>query len=136
MFVVQISLLIVTFLSLTSQIFSLMQASKENNPYPRITPCVNKWSVFFLILILILFIMPLVECWCMHMPHCPGRPSGVGHTNEDERSMNSNFIVSHATLISIVSLVHVNTTKCGNITCTLVATCVILRSLECRCRGV
>ena len=31
----------------------------------------------------------------------------------------------------IVSLIHVNTTKLRNITCTLVATCVILRSLEC-----
>jgi hypothetical protein len=32
---------------------------------------------------------------------------------------------------SIVSHIHVNTTKLYNITCTLVATCVILRSLEC-----
>jgi hypothetical protein len=33
--------------------------------------------------------------------------------------------------ISIVSCIHVNTTKLRNIKCTLVATCVILWSLEC-----
>jgi hypothetical protein len=32
---------------------------------------------------------------------------------------------------STVSCIHVNTTKLHNIICTLVATCVILRSLEC-----
>ena len=32
---------------------------------------------------------------------------------------------------SIILLIHVNTIKLRNITCTLVATCVILQSLEC-----
>ena len=41
MFVVQISLVIVTFLSLISQNLSLMQTTKEVNPHPRIAPCVN-----------------------------------------------------------------------------------------------
>jgi hypothetical protein len=41
MFVVQISLLIVTFLILTSQNLSLMQTNKEINPHPRIAPCVK-----------------------------------------------------------------------------------------------
>ena len=50
MFVVQISLLIVTFLSLISQNLSLMQITKEINPHPRIAPCVNMWSVTFLFL--------------------------------------------------------------------------------------
>ena len=50
MFVVQISLLIVTFLSLISWIMSLMQCPKEVNPHPRIVPCVNMWSVTFLFL--------------------------------------------------------------------------------------
>ena len=50
MFVVQISLFIVTFLSLISQNLSLMQTAKEVNPHPRIAPCVNMWSVTFLFL--------------------------------------------------------------------------------------
>ena len=47
MFVVQISLLIVTFLSIISQNLSIMQTTKEFNPHPRIASCVNMWSVFF-----------------------------------------------------------------------------------------
>ena len=50
MIVVQISLLIVTFLSLISRISSLMQTTKKVNPHPRIMPCVNMWSVTLLIL--------------------------------------------------------------------------------------
>ena len=45
MFVVQISLLIVTFLFLVSRIVSWMQAIKEGNPHPRIEPCVNMYNV-------------------------------------------------------------------------------------------
>ena len=40
MFVVQISLLMVTFLSLVSWNLSLMQTTQEVNPHPRIAPCV------------------------------------------------------------------------------------------------
>ena len=87
MFVVQISLLIVTFLSLISRILSLMQTTKEVNPHPCIAPCVNMWSVTFLLLFFFFLLTPLVECWCMHMPHCPGGSSGVDHTNEGERRM-------------------------------------------------
>ena len=50
MFVVQKSNLIVTFLSLISQILSLMKTTKEVNPHPLIAPCVNMWSVTFLFL--------------------------------------------------------------------------------------
>ena len=49
MFVVQISLLIVTFLSLISQNLSLVQTNKEVNLHSRITTCVNMWSVTFLL---------------------------------------------------------------------------------------
>ena len=75
--------------------------------------------------------MPLVECWCMHMRHCPGRPSGLDHNNGGERRMKSNSILSHTTTNFIASRIHVNTTKLCNIMCTLVATSVILRTLEC-----
>ena len=47
MSIVQISLLIVTFLSLISQNISLMQNVKEVNPHPRNAPYVNMWSVIF-----------------------------------------------------------------------------------------
>ena len=47
-FVVQISLLIVTFLSLILWNLSLMQTTKEVNPHPCIVPCVNMWSVTLL----------------------------------------------------------------------------------------
>ena len=47
MFVVQISLFIVTFLSLISQNLSLMQTTKEVNPHLCIAPCVNMWSATF-----------------------------------------------------------------------------------------
>ena len=48
MFVVQILLLIVTFLSVISQNLSLMQITQEVHPHPHIAPYVNMWSVIFL----------------------------------------------------------------------------------------
>ena len=61
MFVVQISLLIATFLSLISRILSLMQTTKEVNPHPRIAPCVNMWSVTFLFLFSFFFLSHLLN---------------------------------------------------------------------------
>ena len=67
------SLLIVTFLSLISQVLSLMQTTKEVNPHPHIAPRVHMWSVF----LFCFFLCHYLNCWCVDLRHCPGRPSGI-----------------------------------------------------------
>ena len=68
MFVVQISLLIVTFSPLYHVFLSSMQATKEVNPHSRIEPCVNMWNVtFFLLLLFFFFVCHLLgvgACIC------------------------------------------------------------------------
>ena len=135
--VVQISLLIITFLSLISWILSLMQTTKKVNPHPRIMPCVKMWSVTFLFSFFFLCHLLNVGA-CVRCIACEGQVEWtilVWLTGVRIQIVLTSplyyFIMSHAYTNSIASGIHVNITKLRNITCTLVATGVILQSFEC-----
>ena len=114
------------FSPLYHKILSLMQTTKEVNPHPHIAPCVNMWSVFFFFFFL---------CHCRMLVHAYAtlrgavKWSGLHHTIE----MLHFVLFQSATCYtsSIVSCIHVNTTKLRNITCIQVAIGVTLQSLEC-----
>ena len=137
MFVVQISLLIVTFLSLISQNLSSIQTTKEVNPHPHIAPCVNMWSSTFLFLFFLCLCHLLNIGACVH--HIARDGYGVDQPNVGDGRTNSNcphifFVLFHNVtcyINSITSRIHVNTTKLHNITRTLVATGVILWNIRC-----
>ena len=107
MFVFQISLLIIVIiLSLISQNLSLPQTIQDVDLRPRIA---HAYATLF----------------------GTGERSGPHHTIKMVHFLLLCSVTCYT--CSIVSRVHVNTTKLCNITCALVDTCVILWSLECPC---
>ena len=125
MFVVQISLLIVTFLSLILQNLSLMQTIKEASPHRHVSICGVSPSYSYS--------YSYATCWMLVHAHVtsPGKAKWNGSHHTIKMLY---FVLFHSVTCytnSIVSCTHVNTTKLRNITCTLIATGVILRSLEC-----
>ena len=94
MFVVQISLFIVTFPSLISRIFVI------NANYQRSQSTPLHCAMCQYVECLLLLLLPLVDCRCMHMPHRPGRSSGVDHNATPLKCCTLYyFIFSHATLV-------------------------------------
>jgi hypothetical protein len=99
MFIGKISLLVITYLSLTSQNSAFKQTTKEANPHPRIVPCVDTWSITFLFSFFFFFFL----CHLLNVGACarhitPGRPSGVDHTSVGDGKTNSNH--PHISLVS------------------------------------
>ena len=129
MVAVHISLFIVTFLSLVSRIVSLMQTTKEVNPHPRIASCVNMWSVTFFFF----FFSSYGTCWMLvHAYAILSRKAKWSRPHQwrwEDNEFKFHSVTCNTN--SIVSRIHVKTIKLSSSTCSLVATKVILQSLEC-----
>ena len=129
MVAVHISLLIVTFLSLVSRIVSLMQTINEVNPHPRIASCANMWSVIFFFF----SFSSYGTCWML--VHTYAISSGKAKLSRPHQwRWEENEFKFHSVTCNtnrIVSRIHVKTIKLSSITCSLVATDVILQCLEC-----
>ena len=138
MFVVQISLLTVTFLSLIWRMLSLIQPPEKSThtlalhhvPIHGVSPSQSYSSS-----------SPpsYVTSWMSVHAYTtlPGKVkwSGPHQWRREENEFNFHSVTCYTN--SIISLILVNTTKLRNITCTSVATGVTLQSLECTfCRWV
>ena len=97
MFIVQISPY--CHISL-SYIMKFVITSNHQRSQPTPLHCVMcQYVECHLLILILLLLMRLVECWCMHMSHHPGRPSGTDLTTPLKCSTLCYSIVSHATLI-------------------------------------
>ena len=134
MFVVQISLLIVTFLSLISRILSLMQTTKEVYPHPCIAPCVNVWSATFFFFFFLCHLLIVGACICHIAWEGQVKWTTPHHTIKMLHIVLFHSVTCYTNFI--VSRIPVSSTKHHNIMCTLVATGVIIRSLECNRLGL
>ena len=108
-----------------------MQTTKEVNPHPRITPCVNMWSVTFFFFFFFLHLLNVGACVC-HISQEGQVEWTTPHHTTPLKMLH--FMLFHSVTCYAncgVSRIHVNTTKLCNVTCTLVATGAILRSFEC-----
>ena len=125
MFIVSISLFIVTFLSLISRNLSLMQATKEVNPHSLIVPWVNMWSAIFFFFFFFCHLFNVGVC-ILHIVR-EGQVEWTTYTSVGDGRTTSNylqitFVLFHNVTCytnSIISRYHVNTIKLRNITCTL-----------------
>jgi hypothetical protein len=132
MFVAQISLLIVTIISLVSRILTLTQCkppkkSTHTLALRHVSTCeVSSSSSSY------------ATCWnvgaCIsHIAWEGHKWSGPHHTTPHHNIKMLHLVVFHSVTCytnSIASCIHINTTNLRNITYTLIATSVILRSLE------
>ena len=103
-----------------------MQTIKEVNPHPHIVPCVNMWSVTFSFFFYLCHVLNVGTCICI----APGKAKWNGPHKRRREENECKFHSVTCCTNSIVSRIHVNTIKLRNITCTLLAADVILRSLE------
>ena len=96
MFKVQISLLIGISLS---YITNFVINANHQRSQPTSSHCAMCQYVECHLILILILLVPLVDSWCMHMPHCPGRPSGVDHTTPLKCCTLCYSIVSRPTLI-------------------------------------